>query len=245
MTTRTCVNLLLVLSLALGLAQGADAKRRTARLDRAFAIVVLDAAEAIVAAAQGQPVEPRWYAGTGVSDPITETQSETLEAVAAMGEIEVVITALELEATAHDASPALYLRSLVTVSPEGRVRWMQVSVRESAGIGMSEDLHIVAPELGAGLTRLTDALSDPGCPVPVYEVPEEFPPALRRETEMNRGDLARACGAIEGTAYSWVPRVDDVTVLIRSGDHYVALRSSFQVIDGQLVLESVRARELD
>jgi len=58
-----------------------------------------------------------------------------MQAVSELGELEVLITAMELEAVANTDSGRVYLRTLVSVSPEGQVNWLNVELRDGGMLG--------------------------------------------------------------------------------------------------------------
>lgn len=245
MSSRRGLAPLLALTFALAWTADAGAKRSSAaRQDKAFAKVVLSATGAIVAAATGEPVDPIWYEGIDSSELIDDTKPETVQAVAELGDFEVVVTAMELEAVTNTDTGRVYLRTLVSVSRKGRVNWLDVELRDGGMLGMSLGLDTASPGLFAGVTRLTESLSAPDCPLPVVQADESWPETLRRETRLDEQALARACSALEDTDYEWAPRVDDVSVLVRAGDRWGILRSFFEVRGDQLVLGHVRYKEL-
>ena len=227
------------------LALPADAKRRdkTDPRDAALAELTREVSAAIVAAAQGEPVDPRW---TWTSDAfgIRTTEPEVAERLATLGEDPaVVMTILEIEGAATGGTGPGYLRGSAVVLADGRVRWLTPSIRpKNPYTGPTSGLDAASPALAGAVQRLADALADPACPLPLLTSEEvaDIPEVLGGALPMDPARLSLACESALAGAFQWKPSVDDVTVLVRVGDSHVALRSAFVVDDGRLLLDEVR-----
>jgi len=228
----------------------ANAKRRDKQdpRDQALAELIRDVSGAIVAAAQGQPVEPRFcWSGGGFG--ITETKPEVAQQLTALGsDIQVVMTVLEVEGAAGDGTGPGYLRGSAVVLADGRVRWLAPSIRlKNPALGPTSGLPQASPALTGAVERLSETLSDPACALPLLTPADvaHIPAALAEALPMSPDRLQQACTVAAGGAFVWKPYVDDITVLVRVGDTHVALRSSFVVDTDRLLLEEVRVRAVE
>jgi hypothetical protein len=202
----------------------------------------------VLAAARGEATDPRWNEVGGAGDGLNTTSDETRLTVAELGApLETLVTVLELEAIGTGGAGPLYLRSSCAVFPDGRVRWLEASVRAGeVFVGGDDDLAKVAPALAAAVDRVIEALGSPGCRLPTAHSDDlaGFPEPLRKEFEGGADSVRETCGELAQHETSWTPRVDDVSVLVRAGETVALLRSSLELNNGHLSLCRVRFRDV-
>ncbi len=237
--------------LALALVSASDAKRRKATADpreAAFVAIVTEASDAIATAARGGEVDPKWTWGTAAFG-IATTEPAVAEQLAGLGdELQIVMTVLEIEGAAGDATGPGYLRGSAVVFPDGRLRWLVPSFRsENPSLGATPGLALAAPGLAAGAAIQAEALAEPACPLTLLTRAEvdHIPAALADALRMDPTQLQRTCEIVSPRAIVWKPKVDDITVLVKAGDSHVALRSSFVVDGDRLLLDEVRVRAVE
>ncbi len=226
-----------------------SAKRQKADpRDKALAELSGEVSEAIVAAAQGRPVDPRWSWGTGDFGVDTTDQQVEDRLAELGGDPEIVMTVVELEGSSASAEAPGYLRGAAVVMADGAVRWLAPSIRGKAPmLGHTAGLDEAAPALAGAVERLGEALADPACPLPLLERSEvdHIPAVLADALTISPAQLAQACETAAAKPFRWKPKVDDVTVLVRVGAKHVALRSGF-VVDGErLLLDEVVVRAVE
>lgn len=246
MSTTTAVHvatLILVTTVSVARA-GEDGDPR----DEALAVFMTEVTASILAAAQGQPVDPRWNAVGEPGESLADTDAETLAAVKALGgPLEVLFTALEIEAVGRNPDGAMYVRSNCAVFPDGRVLWLDATARPGdTYVSETPALREAAPALAGAVDRAVAALIDPACSLPLVTAEDlsALPEEIRLESARETGEVKQACGAMRGFDAGWTPRVDDVSVLVRSGAQVAVLRTAFEVVEGRIRLYQVRFRPL-
>jgi hypothetical protein len=237
----------LVLTLRPGPAEAARQPRQDRR-DAALSRLTAELNQAMLAAATGQPIDPRWSGGAdGVGLAATDPNLSA-ELTALGGEAQVVMTVMEIEGIDHSEDHPGYLRGSAVVLADGSVRWLAPMIRPGLPtVEASEGLETAAPALGAALERMAEALVDPACSLPLLhrdDVPG-VPETLMSQLPVHKGALNMACMAAAHGGHSWRPRVDDVTLLVKVGEDYVGLRSALVIHQGALALEALQLRLMD
>jgi hypothetical protein len=239
------------LILAAAVVPEAEAMKRKAESDPrdlALAALIAEASAAITTAAQGGEVDPAWTwetdaFGIGTTEPAVAQQLAELG-----GEPEIVMTVLEIEGAAGDATGPGYLRGSAVVFPNGTVRWLAPSFRaENPALGPTSGLAEAAPALVGAAARQAEALAGPACDLALLTPAEvaHIPATLASQLPMDPVKLQRTCEEVAPRGIVWKPKVDDITVLVRVGEHHVALRSSFVVDGDRLLLDAVRIQAVE
>lgn len=233
------------------LATPSNAKRRKGERDprdQALVELIQDVSAAIVAAAQGEEIDPRWVWDTDAFG-ITTTKPAVAQELAALGgKVEVVMTVLEVEGAASYGTGPGYLRGSAVVLADGRVRWLAPNIRpENPTLGPTSGLAEASPALAGAAARLGETLVQPDCNLPLL-TPEDvshIPAVLAEQLPLSPAQLLHTCEVAASGGFRWKPYVDDVTVLVRVGEAHVALRSAFVVDEQRLLLDEVRIRAVE
>lgn len=212
-----------------------------------FTVMMGEVTRNIVAAATGQPTDPMWNEVGGGGDGINTTSAETLTEIAARGgTVEVLLTVLELEAVASDtAGGPHYLRTMVAIDSTDNVYLVEASLRAGeAHVSADEGLAQVAPPLSHAVDWLVAGLSNEACAVPLLSELDltEFPEDFTDEIELGQEAFSALCTQMNGLEGTWLPRVDDVSLIVHVGEETALLRSGFEFNDGHLCLTRVRFR---
>ncbi len=217
--------------------------------DAALAAFMGEATAQILAASRGEPTDPGWGNVGESYEGLAATPAETVESVQALGAtVEVLATFLELEATVEGGRGTIYLRTGAIVYPDGGVRWLQVEARDGPGIGGDADLARVAPALAGAVDRVVETLRSPACALPLVTDADlaAFPAPVRAEAGRAEAGLKAACTQLAGLEGSWLPRIDDVSVMIRGTDGRTAmLKSGFEPTGTGVGLYPVRFRAIE
>ena len=229
----------------------AEARKHRAQVDPrdlALAAFVAEVSAAITTAAQGGQVDPKWTWGTAAFG-IATTEPAVAEQIAELGgEPAIVMTILEIEGAAGDATGPGHLRGTVVVFPDGTVRWLTPTFRaENPSLGATPGLTEASPALAGAAARQAEALADPACDLALLTPAEvtHIPATLAEQLPMDPAKLQLTCETVAPLGIIWKPKVDDITVLVRVGDSHVALRSSFVVDGDRLLLEEVTIRAVE
>jgi len=193
-----------------------------------FGQFVNDACDALLKAVRGEKIDPKW----GL-EPLNEAEADKLKFA------KQAYASVEVEAV-HDTHG--YLRTNVVVFPDNRVRWVNLEYRSRTPlVKPTNGIKAASPFLNATTEHLIKALTGESC---------ELPLLTRAEVEALPGGqfrdltpvLTRTCRDMKGKAEGWVPRYDDITVVLDDRGAVVAVRSGIRVEDGKLVLVKPRVR---
>ncbi len=242
-----------VMMLAAALGTGSGCKRRAGAVtnadprDNGFAAFALNAGQNILAAARGQPHNPAWDG----MDPTRDLRG--VEPMAAMTLMplgpnpELIAVAVELEAVATQMTGGGYIRSLVLVYPDGRVRWGELSYRSERPYVQgtpAATLSAIAPPLYIQYTRMLEALGG-ACNLPMIGFADvaNFPPSQQARALRDVASQPSVCMQFRSAGQMpWNPRIDDISVIVRGNNQWSMIRSSFDLSQGRLVLQRPRPR---
>lgn len=187
-----------------------------------FGQFINDACEALLKAARGEKTDPKW----GL-EPLNEADADALTAA------KQAYASVEVEAI-HETHG--YLRTNVVVFPDNRVRWVNLEYRpRSPLVKPTDGLETASPVLNTTTGHVIKALSGKDCELPLLarsEV-EALPGGQFRDVTPA---LTRTCEDMKGKAEGWVPRYDDLTVVLDDRGEVVAVRSGIRTQGGKLVL---------
>ncbi len=211
--------------------------------DDAFASYINDAARAVLASVRGQPHEPRW---DGL-DPTRDLRATDATAIATMAMAgptpELLAVAVEIEGIAPQQGR---IRTGVMVFPDGRVRWHRFTVRPGTTYSEPSDLGALsgqAPALAPMAARTIDTMRS-SCSLPTVTLADVpwAPPSAQGEILQGGVQLAVACAQLRAMPFTFFPRVDDMTLIVRGNNNIYQIRSGFEVRLGRVYLRNARAR---
>lgn len=215
--------------------------------DAQFAAFALNAGQNILAAARGQTHNPAWDGFDPSRDLRGVEPTSTFTLLPLGPNPELVAVAIELEAVASAMGAGGYLRSLVLVYPDGRVRWGELSYRAESAYARGTPpatLSAIAPPLYIEYTRMLEALGG-SCNLPMVTPTDvmNFPPSQQPRALRDAAAAPGVCMQFRAAGQlPWTPRVDDVSVIVRGNSQWTIIRSGFDLSQGRLVLQRPRPR---
>ncbi len=204
--------------------------------DAALSTYTHDMTQALVHAAEGQPVDPRWVAHHPDHEHhhIASLSPEGHAAMHLLGNtLDVIATEVELQAIAQpEPGHHHQLSAIAIVLPNGDVRWGTAAHRHdtSEQTQPTPFLDHTAPALANGIARVIEALRG-SCQLPWLSDTEiqSLPAHIRTEVLPDAGATHAACARAAEVHGEWRPHVNEVRVFVRGNNHVGILRSAFDV----------------
>lgn len=234
-----------------------------------FGAPAVDAARAMLSAAQGRTYDPGWNCVDAKED-LRATSAETRAAAAPLGAMATLVLAavkLTLVSPAKDdvnvadvpdypgkGPVRVFLHGYAMVSPEAHVSWADLrgyyAALEEPNAERAAIKSLAAP-LRAELDRLVTGASSPSCDVTIMTAKEldELPYPLDKDerdvilaklAQVSRA-LPRTCKTASGAAGPWEAHFSHLEAVVRGGKTLATLRSKLTIQNGALCLGRVEA----
>ena len=216
--------------------------------DAALGAFEKDVATAIVNAATGKKVDPKWVAKDPKVAVSNLTDPDDKKLIDVLGkDISVVLVEMELGELAQPSPQEHHeINARAIMLTDGTIRWGTVGSRHEAG-ELSEPtpgLDKSQPAVVAAGQRLIKALSG-DCKLP-WLAPSDVaavPDTLHADLVTDTGATHKSCEEVAKVKGEWRTHIDDIAVLVKGNGHFGYLKSVFDVEEpgDRLVLSPLHA----
>jgi hypothetical protein len=203
--------------------------------EEAFRVWLQEAGHALLAAAGGAPVDPRWHGPDEASDLRSGGADPT---IASLGpDVRLLATTVNVRWSTITAFPTVHLDLMPYAMSDGQLLWAANSVVEETPFSVVDPTYLSngPPELAGGLERALEVMQTT-CALPGFtaETAEVLPGPIRAEVTHPGLSLERTCREVaEAAGALWLPSLVFFAAILESEGRTAAIFAPLHLEDGR------------